>query len=809
MLELDQFGNPRNTNTPSLLESLAYQMALADFFGYTWDDSCPHSNQPPQITGETNGIMTIGDSILAMRSYNNCTSNTFKPDIIRTFQNMNKNEEMWYGTPTNKKIKISLSTPALCFLQGASKGSVNCIDSNNDGFFDSNFFYTNTLVFAMDWLVKVTLKGYGPYYNRNKSPSPNYVQEWETEKFKIKVRSGHCAGLDGSKISNCNGNGTSLTIKEVPISEEDRKVDSDEEAFYKNLQWLLYYKKFVLVIPMQVNVSTLGIDAVKDAVYQIIVANGLKGLMNAKPYCSNPNGQCSKHDNGRWLIDGQLLKDYRYQGQITHWSTQPGDAAVLIVGYGCGVQGAGLDLTPSCNWPDNLPKYPDISNDANDPGCRFHSSYCPKKPVFEQIYDDTAYPKKAKEFYGVNPPIIGKTFHPLERLGFLNNQMVLPEQVNNYWEDRNTITPLLVALADVLLEQSDPANNKNALKLLTGGLLPLIKPILDKRMESSLQGGNKTIKQVFIQGNTSIRHPGLPSENDYLPISNLRTPLSFLIESERGAIDGLLPLIAKSDLLPNLINLLYELNDPNKKPYLEEIFNQTKKIVQEIKLQEENPSSEQYNLTEAISRFYNWISELPDNKTDDSDWQDLYDLADILKDYFTLDSEFTILDTISDTMDYLVSLNLTQLESEALIEVIARIESLSNGDSYPFLYNLINNYLIDILKANVPYTKALIGTLTGISAPDTIGDYLIYDARSRYSSNYILNDLQKFLSSNVIQSTVPSDDNLLYGIGTMMDVMAQIKENPRKTTIGGYQFQDHLNINESSSYDILTKILTK
>ncbi|GIX41119.1 MAG: hypothetical protein KatS3mg129_0852 [Leptospiraceae bacterium] len=805
-LILDENGNIRSiSNTrPSLLESLLYQITLIDIFGYSWDESCPISDNPPVISGSTNGILTLGDAIFSIRSRNNCVSPLgyiSNPDVIRTFQYMNNNAEVWYGTPSNKVIKNSLNHPALCYLQGESKGIVNCIDSNSDGFFDSNLLSANTLLFALDWIVKVTLKGYGPYYVQGESPSPNYQEIWHTEKFKIKLRNGDCAGIDGSQIPSCFGDGTSFTIHEIPKSTLEREVSSKEEAFYKNLQWLLYEKRFILIIPIQID--PLNANLAKDAFFQVIIGNGLKGLMTAKPYCSTPGAPCSKADNGKWLIDGNPIKDYHFAGDLTHWSNEPGDSLVMILGWGCGLCGSFLEAGCTCNWPSTS------CVDDNDNG------------GFMNVFDKTwnvIFPKNENEFFGVNPPVFAMNLEPLERLGFLNNQTVKPSDVDIYWNDRNLLTPIIVALADTLIDLSDTNNNINALKLLTELVQPIIKPMLYKSIDPSTLQGNSAIEILKLRisetcsydiNRCSIRDPALSNPDDYKPIS-LKTPLAFLIESERGKLDGILIYLTQTDILYKLTKFLYHIKDNPKKNILDQIFTYTKILINEIKLSYELPQPEQFNINYTISKVYKWISEYPDDKNPSNDWDGIKDIQTALNDYLTIESPYSILDNISDFMNFLIIENPSFSEINSIIETLGIIEKDFNNNFNPFMKKIIYEYIINLLKENKEYTKALVGTLTGISEPDTLGDYLIYNAKSKYSSYDILSDLQKFLSSNEIQGTNPISDNFLWNIGQLMNDLADLKESPRKYKISDYYFEDQFNNNQKlSSYDILVKILTK
>lgn len=70
-----------------------------------------------------------------------------------------------------------------------------------------------------------------------------------------------------------------LLIHEVPIDNADRECATQEEAIYRNYQWVVTEKKFVLIIPLYIEV--LGNYA---AVYQIVEGNGFSGFTAARNF---------------------------------------------------------------------------------------------------------------------------------------------------------------------------------------------------------------------------------------------------------------------------------------------------------------------------------------------------------------------------------------------------------------------------------------------------------------------------------------------------------------------------------------------
>lgn len=143
-------------------------------------------------------------------------------------------------------------------------------------------------------------------------------------------------------------------------------------------------------MPIQASIGAgvLGASAVKDAIYVTIIANGLKGLMSVKPYCTNSNSLCDKADNGKWILSGKRIKTYNQIGDLDQ-----GELA----------------------WSD------------------------------------------------------------------ITDQQVTLTNIENFWNYRNTLTPVVAGLLKVLKDQTqsindgDSNNDINAYSLLVDLLIPLIK----------------------------------------------------------------------------------------------------------------------------------------------------------------------------------------------------------------------------------------------------------------------------------------------------------------------------------------------
>ncbi|GIX41797.1 MAG: hypothetical protein KatS3mg129_1530 [Leptospiraceae bacterium] len=809
LLRLDFKGRNRTTdpNTTysgrfSALEALAYMVALGKHFGYNWNDNCPSTSSPVYITGESGGYLTFGDSLTAMRSKNDCTD-LGAATIIKQANTLGETYK------DGDVLKYDLNTPALCLLEGESKGDINCIDYNGDKKIDPDPIYAKTLPWVFGWLVKVLYEGYGPFYYDTPT---TFNDTWTTSDYKIKVRNGDFAGLGG--IQNPSGNGSHYTIKEIPIT--NRQVSSKEEAFFKNLLWLLYYKRFVIVIPLQANLGAgvLGSSAVKDAVYVTIIANGLKGLMNVKPYCSSSSSQCAKEDNGKWILSGKKIKTYNQIGDLDQssnaWSSEPGDAVMLVEVWGC-------DIVSTCNYG--------FSGDDSGAG----------EILYQTVYNSVLFPKNAGDFYGAIPPALSRLFPVMERLAFLTSDQVTIDNMANYWNKRNRLTPVLSSLIKVLKDQTqsindgNPANDINAYNLMVDLLIPLIKNYLfvgNDPYQASLGYPNASITLFRTLGyradsTTSIRNPELQEEYYYPDAEYVfgstrvgyRSIISILTENQSRYYDGLLPMIAQSHLLDEVIQVLQELGQPKYDNNRQKFTSSLKTFLSEMKFNSESPAPEEFNIEQTIDELVQKIADYPDTRSLDlssSDWKDITDFMELGWKLLAKNSEYSISPKIEYLIEIINDVDVQTDEITALLNILNAIQV--NDDLTPSyrLTKLATDYLPPLLTSTATYTKDLIGIAAGISKPGAFGDYFMTTMKSSYHVKDVLYDLERLLTSNKIQSYGPSDESILYQTGTLIKYLADIKEQGKKTGVAGYTFEDKWNKTEvpDSYFDRLSLILS-
>ncbi len=538
--------------------------------------------------------------------------------------------------------------------------------------------------------------------------------------------------------------------------------------------------------------------------------------MNVKPYCASSSSQCAKEDNGKWILSGKKIKTYNQQGDLDQndnaWSDEPGDAVMLVEVWGC-------DVVSSCNYG--------FSGDNPENG----------EILYQTVYNSVLFPQNASDFYGAIPPALSRLFPVMERLAFLTSEQVTLNNISTYWDKRNHLTPLLTSLIKVLKDQTqsindgNASNDINAYDLMIDLLIPLIKNYLfvgPDPYEQSISGQNANITLFRTLGyrgsynNANIRNPELQEEYyypdaEYIYNNNrvgYRSIISILTENQSRYYDGLLPMIANANLLDEVIQLLQELGKAQFDTNRQKFISALKVFLDEMKFNSENPTSVQFNIEQTIDDLYQKIADYPDTRSNDltsEDWKDITDVVELGWKLLAKNSEYSISSKIEYLIQIINDIDVKEEEITALLNVANSL--FVNDDSSPSyrLTRLATDYLPPILKSTPQYTRSLIGIAAGISKPNAFGDYFMTTMKSTYHVKDVLWDLERLLTSNKIQSTLPSNDNILYQIGSLIKNLADIKEQGRKTGVAGYTFEDKWNSTEAPNtyFDILSLMLTK
>jgi len=108
-----------------------------------------------------------------------------------------------------------------------------------------------------------------------------YRPRWHTDYYLIKMDRGVFTPID--MLTGGATDATCFIIDEIiPEDEPKRACASQEEALYRNLQWVLTEKKIVLIVPFYLN--PLGAEF---CMFQFVEGNGFEGLVNSRKFRAN------------------------------------------------------------------------------------------------------------------------------------------------------------------------------------------------------------------------------------------------------------------------------------------------------------------------------------------------------------------------------------------------------------------------------------------------------------------------------------------------------------------------------------------
>lgn len=802
VIALDPDGKDRATNGASkpisALESLVFLLSLSDNYGYIWN------NDPinPQITGMSGGIITLGDAMYALYSRMNGSPLGIFDVLNKSASSANTNG---YVKRNGVSYPVNANTPALSLLEGESRGPIS-------GSSDSVF--TKTIPWVLAWISKSLYSGYSPYYNKNRKDSSGnfltidgniykdskgfdkiYKSFWKTSEFSVTIKNGTRVGLGGYK--DPQGDGIAYTIQEIEKTDTERAVDTDEEAFYKNFQWLLYEKKFVLVTPVQVNLD----KGIQDAIYLTIIANGLKGLMNVKPFCgTNDSEKCYEQYSGIWRMSERRIKsDIKVQGDLTRFSDTPGDSCILIESWGYGISSSTYGFSDDTTF----------------------------QQVYRLLYSQYDNPDR---FYGAIPKVISQNFSSLERIGFTNGDSVSPSKVKDNWNSRNKLLPLIAALANTLYVQSyntsDPSQSKNPFKLITDLFSILARPYVysgNDPVAYTVTNENPTsasinIINMKIKGASSdygIRSRSMSAEL-YYPDENLRSLMSLLIENNRRYSDGVIYAVSGGNLVSSALELLSILGSSEKTSARENLIKGLQLLVSQVGVNSDNPSSTQFNIESSLKDISDKISKFLITRSAnpaDSSWDDITDLTDLLNDILSKNSPYEIVTSLSSLMDILIEGNASESEMIAFLNILSQALTSPQGSQNYILSEIITTDLPSLIPPILPYSRSIIGILDALSVPNTGFFYWLQACmKSDYHISNMFLELEKFSVDPVVQSVNKDNSSMFYATGTLMKYFADIYQFGKKfADPGNYNFEDRWNVTEENStlYDRVNYILSK
>lgn len=349
------------------------------------------------------------------------------------------------------------------------------------------------------------------------------------------------------KSSASHGAQKFMFWEKIHEDSSDRACATQEEAMFRNFQWLVNEKKFVFTIPMWV--ESLGMDS---AAYIVIEANGLAGLALAQKGGQTANPE---EGNGEWLLlqdegTGVIAgAELARRGMTVNYgdSYLPGDARVMVF---CRED---TSVTLGLLWENILGKG------------------------------------------HVLPDVIVQNFGPMPRMAFLENGPALGSGSGDWttsgsdWEGRSRLLPLVIAAVGELHKGSyyevpsggtdynynhTSANHKYPLRTVLAGLIPpLVKPWMRHLEDASGAAADVTWGKRWVprlkdesMGIHTYLSPSVVWDDatntwvltniDMRPRTSIRTLVNLMIEDDPGMHNGLIPLLTETKTVSRLLAML-------------------------------------------------------------------------------------------------------------------------------------------------------------------------------------------------------------------------------------------------------------
>ena len=277
-----------------------------------------------------------------------------------------------------------------------------------------------------------------------------YKSTWNSEYYMI-VNKKEDKCYTPAKMDGTDDKAGCLTFNEL-IGEYEtiRGCASQEEAIFRNYQWVMTEKKMVLIIPMWIymNVSDLNVAIIQTAVYQIIEGHGFSGTAPCRKYRAN----------GVWA-----------KANTSGTSKIPGDYRMTVLAepityhaylFGIGSPIALLKVDAAKIYEDTLGFGPATYSTVYHALAPLYRLGFPRSPLYTEDDYATGYGD-----HGV------MNFEHTQ----LGSRQFEAKDTDYNWSRRNMIMPLLGALVNAAHESATP--NSKTISNFLDGLMPLFKPL--------------------------------------------------------------------------------------------------------------------------------------------------------------------------------------------------------------------------------------------------------------------------------------------------------------------------------------------
>ena len=587
------------------------------------------------------------------------------------------------------------------------------------------------------------------------------------------------------------------------IGNNSRECATQEEAIFRNYQWLTLEKKFLFILPMclfadwTVGGGILGTtDGYLDsAAFVVIEANGLVGLSNAR---RNPNGM------GYWNIlnsegignDNTLCRNSPDYGN----SYRPADSRII---------------------PFTIPFSQTIPGGFGITGGSITNGNINASVVYGLL--GSGY---------VLPNIIGDNIAPVQRLGFVNQTAYVASRgfltTDEMYSTRNKVLPIFTALAGVMSDgtyydassggatghdynYSASAAHKYPLNdFMEGVMIPLSKPLFryysanGGRWVPRMEDEDINDYQGAAYGDDySYFMPKIYSDSrlpDFRPRSSLRTMLSFLEGNANNATDGLLPkLVDNSGLVTRLLGLLQKLGDDSLASQRTEVFKGLEQLVTGMKINK----SENITAGRTFLDYskYAWIFNKRNEDLDMEDflgyegpyrasdnWSDFEDFYGLVRSLVGGSRDIT--PNLVNVVNAVLAQSLTEDQIHGLIytagKIFARYNQVYPGGAWHYHGDTADNDALKQMLMILPQMHDILADGgTGdkyylmmenmdkiLSDKEGIAHYLIGNMTTTYGTEQVVKDLYDFLNWHIVSdANSPLWDDLALMLQSMADMV--------------------------------------
>ncbi len=575
-------------------------------------------------------------------------------------------------------------------------------------------------------------------------------------------------------------------FEKIPEKSASRECKSQEEAMFRNLQWFLLEKKFVFTIPMWVDAI-----AERGGAFIVIEANGAVGLANARK-------QASTNANAKWVFKGDeglpgnaVNPNYNLSPDYGD-SSIPGDGRIIVFTR----KTSAIVLTINADYLFNTILgngyvLPDAVGRNIDPVARMG------------FLEESGNIASANASIGVD----GTTL----------------------WDSRNKFFPLLLAITGTLWEGTDyttasSGNNYNypATKhkypladLLEGIFIPLSKPLLryytaDNRWVPRVKTESGYDYQYFNPNTTHEADP-VAEQGPYLPrevASNgttpLRTVLSVLTGNAANETNGLLPMLTdNTKLVTRLMALLQKLGENANSAERQDIALGLEQVMTSMKINKSEAINAGYHKTLDYSN-YQWVFtqrnedisledflgyEGPFRTDQTAQWTDFEDSMNTLKQFVGGSRDIT--PNLVNIVNAILAQSLTEDQVHGLLYTAGKLfakhdtawhyqgddHGPAKTDSYDQLLDLLT-YLPQVhgvMKSSggngKKYGRMVKNLRILLRDHNSLVYYLLNTMNTPYSMQYIIEDLDRFMSWSIVSDpNSPLWDDLVLMLEAMADM---------------------------------------